>query len=123
MRKHIKNFSKFTFVGLVWTLLNIYLMWLVIDIVKIPTLIGSTLVVAFVFVSRFYAYVFIGLIHHKFIKYAATNISFSLANIFLVWLFIDILKIATIISSAIAVYGLFILKFIVFNQTGLIKND
>ncbi len=123
MKKHIKNFSKFCFIGFIWTLLNIFLMWLTIDIIKMPTAIGSTIVVLFLFVTRFYVYVLIRLIYPKFIKYSVTNISFALANIILVWTFIDIFKIPTVISSAVVVYGLFIIKFIVFNKVGLIKNN
>ncbi len=121
MKKHIKNFSKFTLIGAIWSLLNIFLMWLVLDIIGMPTLIGSTLVVSFIFITRFYAYIFIGLIHPKFIRYAAANISFPILNIVIVWLLIDILKIPTLISSVIAVGSLFIAKFIIFNIIGLIK--
>ncbi|MBW2989543.1 hypothetical protein KY358_04460 [Candidatus Woesearchaeota archaeon] len=55
-------------------------------------------------------------------KYTATNISFSIANIVLLYLFIDILMIPTLISSAITAVGLFVLRFVIFNKIGLIKG-
>lgn len=121
MKRQLKNFLIFFLIGIIWTLLNVLLMWIFIDLLGIPTIIGSTIVVLFVFVTRYYAYVLIGLIHPRFARYTTTNIAFSLANIILVWLFIDILHIPTVVSSAVVIYGLFILKFFAFDKIGLLK--
>ena len=50
----------------------------------------------------------------KFFHYFWTGGLFTLLNIFLVWLFIDILKIPTLISSTIVIGGLFIGRYLVY---------
>jgi hypothetical protein len=42
----------------------------------------------------------------------------SVLNVFLMWLFIDIFKIRTIISGIIIVGSLFILKYFIYKRTG-----
>ena len=121
MKKHIKYFSLYVIFGVVWSALNVFFMWLVLDIIRMPTLLGSTLVVFGTFILRYYSGLFIGLLKPSFIKYTITNISFSLANIFLVWFFIEILFIPVVIASAVPVVILFILKYFVFNMLGVIK--
>lgn len=100
----------------------VFFIWLFIDILKISTLISSSIIVGSIFIGKFYLYVLIGLIEPKFIKYTTTNISFSIANVLLLYLLIDILSIPTITSSAGTVVGLFFLRFIIFNKIGLIKR-
>ena len=119
--KIYKDFSKFLIVGMLTTFANIFLMWLFIDIFNIPSLIGATIVVAGIFFGKFYTYVLINLIHKHFLKYAAINMSIGLLNIIFVWFFIDIIGIPTAISSAVVVYGLFMLRFGTFKITKLIK--
>ena len=50
----------------------------------------------------------------NFFHYFWTGGLFTFLNIVLVWLFIDILKIPTIISSTVVIGGLFILRFLVY---------
>lgn len=121
VHKTVKDFKKYLIVGLLATFANIFFMWLLIDIFRIPTIIGSTIVVVSIFFGKFYAYVLIGLILHQFLKYASINIGSGLLNIFFVWLFIDIFGVPTVISSAVVVYSLFLLRFAVFKITKLIK--
>jgi len=119
---HTKNFSKYLFVGISWSFLNIFLMWLFIDYLKLPTIYGASVVVVILLISKFYAYRLIGFMENKFLKYASTAIGFYLANIFFMWLFVDIVGLSTVISSTIIVFSLFILRFLTFYKVGLIKG-
>lgn len=51
-----KSFVIYTYVGIIITILNIVLLWVMIDIFKIPTLISSTVVVVGLFILKFYMY-------------------------------------------------------------------
>lgn len=51
----------------------------------------------------------------KFAHYTWIGIFISVLNIFLLWLFIDIIGIHTIISSVLVVGGTFILRYILFD--------
>lgn len=122
-KRHTKNFSKYLLVGIFFMLFNVFFMWLFIDIFKIPTFFGAAIVVTGLFISKFYAYRLINLIHKQFLKYASASISLAIANIILMWFFVDIINIPTVISSITIVCGLFILRFFAFDRVGLIKNE
>lgn len=59
---------------------------------------------------------------HSFFKYTWVGALFTVLNIFLLWLFIDVLNVSTIIASTIIVGGLFILKYIFYKLIGLISG-
>ncbi len=48
-----KKFMHYTWIGIFISLLNIFLLWLLIDIMGIPTVISSLLVVILTFVLRY----------------------------------------------------------------------
>lgn len=50
----------------------------------------------------------------SFFHYLWTGGLFTVLNIFGVWFFIEILKIQTVISSAVVIGGLFVLRYVVY---------
>lgn len=50
----------------------------------------------------------------SFFHYLWTGGLFTVLNIFLVWLFIDVFKIPTVISSSVVIGGLFIARYMVY---------
>lgn len=48
-----KKFLHYTWIGIFISLLNIFLLWLMIDILGIPTIVSSTLVVVGTFLLRY----------------------------------------------------------------------
>ncbi|MCR4333508.1 MAG: GtrA family protein [Patescibacteria group bacterium] len=48
-----KKFAHYTWIGIFISILNIFLLWLLIDNFHIPTVISSTLVIAGTFVLRY----------------------------------------------------------------------
>lgn len=121
IKKHRVNFSKFTLVGVIASLLNVFFVWLFIDILLIKTIVATTLVVGSIFFLKFYLYMRIGLIKKQFLKYTYIQVVSAFLNIFFTWLFIDILLIPTIIATIFVVGGLFLARFVLFNLTKLIK--
>jgi hypothetical protein len=49
-----------------------------------------------------------------FIHYFWASVLFSILNIFLLWLFIDIMRIPTVVSSTVIIGGTFLLRFVIF---------
>lgn len=121
-KKLIKDFGKFVSIGFIWSGINVMLVWLLVDFMGITALLSSTISIIVALLGRFYSYLLIGLIHPNFIKFATANVTFTLLNIALVTLAIDILKLNTLIASVTIIGGLVLLKFIVFNKINLIKN-
>lgn len=120
IKKLAGQFGKFLGVGLIWTLLSMFFMWMLIDIMGIPGWLGSSAVVALVFFGRFYTYILIGLMKHEFMKYASANIVFSLATVAGMWFFVDFLGMPAKYASVLVVGGLFVIKFGVFKKMNLI---
>lgn len=54
----------------------------------------------------------------SFAAYTGVGIFITLLNIVLLWLFIDVFNISTIIASTIVVVGLFLFKFYLYKKTG-----
>ncbi len=49
-------FFKYAWVGGLFSVCNVVLLWLMIDILEIPTIISSTIVVGVLFVAKYFAY-------------------------------------------------------------------
>ncbi len=118
-----RDFSKYLVIGVIWTFLNIFLMWLLIDYWRFPTIYSTVGASVLLFFSKFYAYILVGLIENKFLRYTSTVIGFYIANVFLMWLFVDVIGLKAVISSTIIVVGSFVLRFVFFHKIGLIKNE
>lgn len=48
-----KKFFHYSWIAVVISLLNIFFLWLLIDVLRIPTIISSTIVVVATFVGRY----------------------------------------------------------------------
>ena len=121
--KHAKNFGKYLFIGIVWSFLTVFLMWLFIDVYNIPTIIATTGIQIFLVLLKYVAYKVIGFFKKGLFKYISTVVGFTTANIFSNWFLIDIIHIPTVIAAIIVLYGLFILRFIIFHLIGLTKPE
>ena len=124
IRKNSKNFSKYLIIGIIWTVIYIYVIGVVIDKVGIPTLLGSTISISLVFLGKFFTYTSVNLMKggfKNFTKYAYVDLVSIFLNIVLVTFAIDFLNIPTRISATIVVIMLFIGRFFIFRMINLIK--
>jgi len=117
-----RDFVKYTIVGIAFTFVNIFLMWLFIDVMEMPTVAGATLAVIIIFFTKYFAYILVRFMVRGFLKYSLVTGLMSIANVALMGLFVDILKIPTVVSSAVIVYFLFFARFASFYAVGLVKN-
>ena len=116
------QFSKFLFVGIIWTIVNIVLLWLLIDVLGLAGWLGSSIVVFSALIGRYYHYVFLKVIKPHFMKFLGTNFVFSLLTVVFMSLFVDFLHIPAKFSSPLVIGGLFIGKFITFKFIGLLED-
>jgi len=121
--KYGKDFSKYLFVGILYTFINIFLMWLFIDVLRTGTVLGSVLAVSIIFITKYFVYIWVGFMVKGFLKYAFVTGLISIVNVALMWLFVDVLKVQTVLASTIIVYSLFIARFISFYAVGLVRNE
>lgn len=120
-RKTAKDFAKFLLGGAVWTALSVFLAWLLIDYIGLYASISSVIIVIIGVVSRFYFYAWIGLIKRQFLKFVSANVLFSVLMVVFMTLFIDIMKIPTLIATPVIIIGMFLFKFLYFIKVKLIS--
>ena len=123
VKKHHKKFSLFFTLGIIRTGIAITLTWLLIDILKVSAVLGSTIVVFIVFFITYFVYVMARIIKPRFIKYTSITIGFNIATVLLIWFFVDFIGFSGVLSSTITVGILFILRYFFFNKVGLIQHD
>jgi putative flippase GtrA len=121
-KRYTKEFSKYTIVGIFATFSNIFFIWLLIDILKVNTLLSTSVVVIGIFIIKFIAYNKINLIRQQFVKYTVIQVSMRLLQIAGIWYFIDVLNLPTIFSSVFVMGVIFLLTFVVFKVTNLTNN-
>lgn len=129
MRKIIKDFSKYTLIGIIITALNIFLTWFLIDIIDMDTFLATTFVVVLMHVLKYISYktsrLFDGKMigSNQFFFYSIIVIFSSTLHILLIWFMVDGLHIPTLISVTSVTGGLFIMRFILFKKTRLIEKE
>ena len=117
-----KNFTTFSGIGLFYAVLQIMLLWVLVDIQEYNTLLTTILVAFTVYITKFYTYVYVKLIKNKFLHYNTVNLTLLILNIFLIWFLVDFLGFLASISSAIVAALFFVLRFVVLSKTKLIEN-
>jgi putative flippase GtrA len=122
LKKLTVDFTKYSVVGFLVTIANVFFMWLFIDVLRIYTLLASSIVVVGLHIVKFIAYKKVNLIRKQFVKYTTIQSGSGLLNIIGVWFLIDILDQPTVFSSMFVVSVLFVLRFAFFKLTKLTIN-
>lgn len=120
--KQTLDFSKYSIVGVTATSINIFLMWVSVDLWEINTLIATSTVVTLLFFYKFYGYIYIGLFHKEFFKFFIVNVTSAVLNVVLIFVLVELIGFSAAFSATIVVIILFILRFIVFKLIGVIKS-
>ena len=116
-----KSFTKYTVIGVFFTVLNIFLNWVFIDVIGLYSAIGASIVSVILFFGKFYIYVITNFLHNKFIGYIIVNVISMVLNVLLIWILIELFHIPTVYSSAAVVGVLFFARFAFFNLLKLTK--
>lgn len=122
LKNHSKKFTIFFIIGILKSVLGVFLAWLFIDILHIWALLGSALVTTIVFFLTYVAYVITKVIQRDFFKYFYATLFFNLLTIVFIWIFVDFLGFTGLVSSLIVMAGLFILRYLFFNKIGLLTQ-
>jgi putative flippase GtrA len=122
-KKHSKKFALFLAIGIVKTILTIFLSWILIDMLKFKALAGSTLVVVIVFFITYFLHRLTKVIKPAFVRYTSATFFFNLLTIAFVWVLVDFGGFSGALSSAIVAGTLFILRYVFFSRMGLILYE
>ncbi|MDP7179733.1 MAG: hypothetical protein QF824_00495 [Candidatus Woesearchaeota archaeon] len=122
MRKYIKNFSVFLVIGAVQSVLQVFLLWVLIDILKFNTLIITTIVTIGIYVAKYYVYVFVGLMKNQFMKYNVINLATMVVSILAIWILVDFFGWYASISTMVLAVIFLVLRFVIFDKAGMVNN-
>ena len=122
-QKHRKKMSHFLAMGIVKSLLLIFLSWILIDILRLPAWSGSLGVVILGFFITYFLNVVTRLIKPGILKYFFGTLIFNILTFIFLWFFVDIVGLSGTVSTAIITVVFFFLRYIFFNMIGLIEHD
>lgn len=117
----LHNFSKYTMIGVVFYFLFVGLNGLLIDVLHFPTFMTSLLVFLVLFLVKFFASVYLGVIKSRFALYVASNTLISLAAPFGVWLAVEQWHLPASLSTAVILAGVFVVRYVVMGRVGLLN--
>ncbi|OGH55332.1 MAG: hypothetical protein A3G34_11765 [Candidatus Lindowbacteria bacterium RIFCSPLOWO2_12_FULL_62_27] len=121
-RRCASHFAKYLAVGVIWTILPIASLWLLIDHWRLPAIWVSAIVYGALFVTKYTAYVFIGMLKADPVKYILVAGVFSALNVFIVWLFVDCFHLPAASAGLLNTTGLFLARFFAFSRLGILRD-
>ncbi|MGJ3243117.1 MAG: hypothetical protein ACFE0O_09210 [Opitutales bacterium] len=123
MKPRLRNFSRFTLVGLLFYGLSVVLNGLLIDFLAWPTLVTSTAVLVVLFLLKFWLSVRWRIIRNRFGPYLAGNVLLSLLAPVLVWLAVDFAGLPASLSTAGILALVFMLRYLLLGALGLLATE
>jgi putative flippase GtrA len=116
----LSHFIRFSLAGGIWTVINIGIMWLLIDVLHFPGWLGSTIGVVVLYVGRYYTYLLMKVMEPEFWKYVSASGVFSLLIIGSMTVAVDFLHFKALYASVVVTGLSFIFKYIFFKKLKLI---
>lgn len=119
--KYRVNFGKYAVIGFIFSLLEIFFLWVFIDLMKKPTLAYSTVIIGILTLLKFYSYVAFGMMKNRIFRYMLVLGLYYLLNVACIWLLVEAIGISAAISSAILAAAFFILRFLTYDRMKLLN--
>jgi predicted neutral ceramidase superfamily lipid hydrolase len=120
-RKLGAKFYSFMFIGFVWSIISVVLMWLLIDVLSFAGWLGSGIIVTIALFGKYFHYTYIGLMRHKFVKFIAINASYSLFVVLFMGLAVDVFSFPAKYASPVIIGFVFIFKFLTFEMLHMFR--
>lgn len=121
IEKYSINFQKYTFIGIIFSLLEIFFLWIFIDLLRKPTLAYSIIVIGVLTVLKFYSYVIVGMMKNRIFRYMLVLGIFYVLNVIFVWLLVELIGFSAAFSSAVISMLFFIIRFLTYDKLKLLK--
>lgn len=123
IKKYYTNFKKYTIIGIIFTLIEIFLLGFFVDILQKDTLISSILIIGPKTILKFYAYVYSGMMNNNLFGYIFIFAVFFILNVALILFFVDVLGFYASVTSVFLNIILFFLRFYIYDKFKLLKNQ
>lgn len=119
----LSHFVRFSLAGGIWTVINIGMMWLLIDVQHLPGWLGSIIGMVILYVGRYYTYLLLKVMEPKFWKYVSASGVFSLFIIAAMTVGVDFLGFKALYTSIVLTALSFVLKYLFFKKIDLIGTQ
>jgi len=110
MKQLAVDFTKYTAVGILVTLVSVFFMWLFVDFFKINASLSSSILVVGIFFLKFMAYNKVNLIQKQVVKYMLIQCGSGFLFIIVTGILIDVKKLPTTFSSNASIASIFSLR-------------
>lgn len=121
IEKYRINFEKYAVIGVIFSLLEVFFLWIFIDLMKKPTLTYSIMIIGALTMLKFYSYVIAGMIKNRIFRYMFVLGVFYILNVVFIWLLIEVIGLSAALSSAFLAAAFFILRFLTYDKFKLLK--
>jgi putative flippase GtrA len=115
------KFVRFSLAGGIWTVINIGMMWLLIDVWHLPGWLGSSISIAILYVGRYYTYLILDAMEPRFWRYVSASGVFSLFIIGAMTVAVDFMGFKALMASVVITGLSFLLKYVFFKKVKLIR--
>ena len=120
VKKYRLNFGKYAAIGIIFSLLEVFFLWIFIDLLKKPTFAYTSIIVGALTILKFYSYVFVGMMKNKIARYMLVLGVFYVLDVSFIWLLVKI-GFSAAFSSAILSMVLFVIRFLTYDKVKLLK--
>lgn len=115
------KFFRFSLAGGIWTVINIGMMWLLIDVWHLPGWLGSTLSIVILYIGRYYTYLMLNAMEPMFWRYVSASSVFSVFIIGAMTVAVDFMDFKALYASIVITGLSFLLKYVFFKKVNLIR--
>lgn len=115
------KFFRFSLAGGIWTVINIGMMWLLIDVWHLPGWLGSTLSIVILYIGRYYTYLMLNAMEPRFWRYVSASSVFSVFIIGAMTVAVDFMDFKALYASIVITGLSFLLKYVFFKKVNLIR--
>ncbi|MEK6983799.1 MAG: hypothetical protein AABX33_04455 [Nanoarchaeota archaeon] len=115
------NFQKYTVIGSIFSLLEIFFLWIFIDLLNKPTLRYSIIIIGALTMLKFYSYVMSGMMKNRIFSYMLVLGIFYVLNVVFVWLLVEVIGLSAAFGSAFLTAAFFVFRFFIYDRLHLLR--
>lgn len=119
------HFFKYITTSVIITFISTFLLWFFVDILHLLASVMGFIIALVVFFSKFFLYQRVNLFNKNkgiFMKYSFIWLFVTLLASFLLWIFVDIIKLRVVIVNPIVLVLTFILRFYLFKVFNILTK-
>ncbi len=114
------SFGLFIGIGAFKAIVFVALTWLLIDLMRLPTIPSTISITIIAFFVTYALYLLFKIIKQRFITFTIVTLLFNAISGIVVWFMVDMMHVSGLISSIVSIALLFIGRYFLYDRIGLL---